>query len=264
MKRWLLFMLCVIAICTIIGYECYDFYTPPTERRAYEVKRHDDDTLRIAYYGDSWASMHEEHNCIIAQMITKRTNLPVKVTTHGLSGRTSKDLYEYLFDYQETHNFMMQGYDICFISAGINDTNMKISTSYYKKSMDCIIRFLLFNHIRPIILEIPDYDIRKIYDEQKLHRKIRCHISMLVNDMPIDCKRIFRDALDELIQDKGYEDKVSIIHCKSWNKEFEKDLRELYNDDHLHLNGKGYAVLDSMIASEILYYISSREIINKK
>ena len=75
---------------------------------------------------------------------------------------------------------------------------------------------------------------------------------MFINDTDLDCKQQFRDALDELIQAKGYQDKVTVIRYKSWNKSFENDLKELYIEDKMHLNDKGYVVLDTAIANEII------------
>ena len=125
----------------------------------------------------------------------------------------------------------------------------------YKKSMDYIIQFFLYNHIRPIILEIPNYDINKSYTDQSPFQKIIRRISMLVTDTPMDCKQLFRDALDELIREKGYQDKVSIVRYKSWNNDYSNDIKQLYLDDGLHLNEQGYAKLDSAIAKEIISLI---------
>ena len=157
MKRWLIILpLAIFSLCCIaIGYAFYNYYTPPTERKAYIIPHHNDDTLRVAYIGDSWAAMHKEHECILAQIIEDSIHRPVKVSSFGIHGKTSKEIYENMFDNQGLHQFMMQGYDFCFISAGINDTYKKMSTDYYKKSMDHMIRFLLTNHIHPIILDIP-------------------------------------------------------------------------------------------------------------
>ena len=68
----------------------------------------------------------------------------------------------------------------------------------------------------------------------------------------MDCKQLYRNALDDLIQEKDYQDKVSIIRYKSWNKDYFKDLETLYLSDGVHLNDYGYAILDSIIAKEIL------------
>lgn len=88
--------------------------------------------------------------------------------------------------------------------------------------------------------------------EQNIIQKIIRRISMLVTNTPMDCKQMFRDALDELIREKGYQNKVTVIQYKSWNNDYENDLRQLYFNDGLHLNENGYAKLDSVIAKEIL------------
>ena len=75
---------------------------------------------------------------------------------------------------------------------------------------------------------------------------------MFFNNTPMDCKQQFRDALHELIREKGYQDKVSVIRYKSWNNDYSNDQNQLYLNDGLHLNKQGYAKLDSVIAKEIL------------
>lgn len=80
---------------------------------------------------------------------------------------------------------------------------------------------------------------------------------MMINGCSLDCKQSFRDALDELIKEKGYNDTVSIIHYKSWNANGNKDLKDLYVNDGMHLNETGYAKLDSIIANTIIQKKSS-------
>ena len=127
-----------------------------------------------------------------------------------------------------------------------------MSIKYYQNSMDYIIRFLLSNHVRPIIIEMPDYDIKKTYRWQRTDRKLRYRLSMIINKIPLDCKQIYRDALDDLINERDYQEKVSIIRYKSWNNNYEKDQKALYLIDGIHLNDYGNAVLDSVIAKEII------------
>ena len=73
----------------------------------------------------------------------------------------------------------------------------------------------------------------------------------------MDCKQQFRNALDKLVQKKRYQDKVNIVRYKSWNKRYENDLNNLYIEDQMHLNEKGYSVLDSVIAYEIIKHYSN-------
>lgn len=250
-KTWFILLLLFICICAIIIFRAYNYYTPPQLREPYKFYSHknNDDTIRIAFIGDSWVYMHNNHNCKITQIIEDSIHRPISTHSFGICGLTSKEIYEHIFDDPDFRQFIQdKKYDYSFVSAGINDTYKKMSSSYYKKSMEGIINFLLANHIHPIILEIPDYNIIKTYDNQKKDKKLLRRLSMYINSTPLDCKQDFRDALDKLINEKGYNNKISVIRYNTWNNDYEKDLKRLYLNDGMHLNEDGYEVLDSMIA----------------
>lgn len=255
MKKNILYISISIAICIIIGfaYSFHRYYAPPRIRQPYLTNAAPDDTLRIAYIGDSWAFMHKDHACKITSILEDSIHKPVKVYSYGVCGLTSKEIYENMFDNSEFKLFLSKRrYQYCYISAGINDTYKKMSTTYYQQSMDGIIRFLLANHIHPIIQEIPNYNIIKAYNRQTTTKKLLRRLSMLINGTKMDSKQEFWKALDELIQKKEYQDKISIIRYKSWNNNYKNDLKNYYNDDQMHLNEKGYSILDSVIANEII------------
>lgn len=253
-KKYLLLSLLLSCICIWLVHIINGYYAGPQLREPYRInKKQNDSILRIAYIGDSWAFMHQKHNCHISKLLEDTLHCPTKVDSYGMCGLTSKKIYENLFINNDFKHFIQQNkYDYCFLSAGINDTYKKMSTKYYKQSMDGIIQFLIENHIHPIILEIPDYNIQKSFDRQMMSRKVLRRLSMIINDTPLDCKQVFRDALNELIREKGYQDKIIIIRYQSWNNDFLNDQRELYLDDGMHLKEKGYAKLDSMIAERII------------
>ena len=255
MRKTVLYISIFIAICIIAGvaYSFYRYYAPPRLRQPYQTNATSDDTLRIAFIGESWAFMHKDHECRIAQLLQDSIHRPVKIHSYGVCGLTSKEIYENIFENSDFKHFLSKRrYEFCYVSAGINDTYKKMGTSYYQQSMDGIIQFLLSNHIHPIIQEIPDYDINISFERQKTSRKLLRRLSMIINDTPLDCKQLFRDALDELICEKNYADKVSIVRYKSWNNDFLNDQMELYLSDGMHLKGKGYAKLDSIIAERII------------
>ncbi|MBQ9232297.1 MAG: SGNH/GDSL hydrolase family protein [Prevotella sp.] len=230
----------------------YHYNSNPEKRQSYITKMHVDDTLRIAYIGDSWAYGHKCHKCAISSILKDRINRPVIVESYGICGLTSKEIYYALYDLDNFRLFMRKGYNYCFISAGINDTQKKMSTSYYQHSINCIIHFMQANNIFPIILEIPDYNILKVYNELNLRQKIIRQFSMIVNGTRMDCRQQYREALDELIKSNNYEERVGIIRYLSWNNDYENDLKNKYIRDGFHLNEKGYLILDSLIAKEIL------------
>jgi len=239
-------------ICMVLCYALYKYYKSPEVREFYKIPTHYDDTIRIAYIGDSWAAMHKKHECIIAKMIEDSVHRTVIVSSFGIHGKTSKEIYESLFDNKEMRNFIMQGYDFCFISAGINDTYKKMSVTYYKTSINHIIRFMRTNHIHPIILDIPDYDINNAYEQQQLTRKVLRKVSMLITGSRLDCKQDFRNTLSELINDEKYSNQISIINYQEWNNDYPNNLKSYYLDDGMHLNQIGYKKLDSCIAQHII------------
>lgn len=252
-------ILILVCIIMLLAYKMYNYYAPPQLQEPYLLNTHnDDDTLQIAYIGDSWAYNHQKHNCHIEQILEDSLHQPVSVLSYGICGSTSKEIYESMFRNNGLGRFLQQHrFSYCIISAGINDTYKKMSTSYYKKSMDGIIQLLLVNQIRPIILEIPDYDIQKAYEWQTASKKTLRRLSMHINGTPLDCKQLFRDALDEVIQEKKYSDKVYIIRYKSWDGDYSNDLNILYRKDGMHLNERGYAELDSIMAGIILILIDT-------
>lgn len=238
----------------------FSYYKPPTEYQPYAMQQDRDDTLRIAYIGDSWAFMHQDHNCQISDIIKDVIHRPVKVHSYGICGLTSREFYENIYKNTDLKHFLQKRrYEYCFISLGINDTNTKMNIAYYQQSMDNIIRFFLDNHIHPIILEIPDYDIYKSYNKQVLSRKLLRQLSMFINKTPLDCKQLFRNALNEIISKNDYTKELSIIRYLSWNEKGAKDWEMIYLNDGLHLNEKGYYVLDSCIAETcIAHYKKNR------
>jgi len=250
----------ILVVITYIVYRMSLYYTPPTFRQPYQMVVQADDTIRIAYIGDSWAYLHgvKEHKCRIARLLQDTLHCPVRVSTFGISGLTSKELYEAMYDDNNFRGFMSgQRYDYCYISAGINDTYRKMSIRYFRQSMNCIIQMLLYNDIHPIIQEIPDYDITISYYWQNRVMKLHRHLSMLINSTPLDCKQMFRDALDEMIRENGYLGNVSILRYKSWNDNYLNDISHLYLEDRLHLNENGYSKLDSAIVEEIISSVAN-------
>ena len=260
MKRITIYATIILIICLISGvaWTAYKYYAPPIQREPYKLLHHDD-TIRIAYIGDSWACFHQDHQCHIPTIIERQYQQSTKVYSCGLSGKTSKSIYEALFQEGELRQFMLsRSYDYCIISAGLNDTNAKVSVKNYKNSMDYLIQFMLKNHIHPIIIEIPDYDIEKAFRWRPTYKILLSQLSMKINKVPLDCKQMFRDALIELIHEKKYQEKVSVIQYKSWNNNYSEDLKNLYLIDGVHLNDYGNVVLDSIIAKVIINKIHKR------
>ena len=253
MRRKIYYLSIAIAISlAFFGYGMYYYYAPPKERKPYPMTKNNDDTIRVAYIGDSWAFFHQPYDKKISDILSKKLNRPAKVISLGFCGRSSKEIYWRFFNDTIMKSFISKGYDYCIISAGINDSNKKMSTLYYIRSIEYIINFMLFNNTTPIIIEIPDYDIEKMYRMEMPSRKLLRRFSRLVTGTSVNCKKDFRQALDNLIKGKEYKDKVHIIRYKTWNSNYTEDQITLYEDDGIHLNEKGNVKLDSCIIETCL------------
>ena len=90
MKRILIILVIIVlsAICIICGSKGYSYYSPAKERNIYQTAQHHDDTIRIAYIGDSWAFGHKFHDCKIAEVLSKELSRPVCVSSYGIGLQT--------------------------------------------------------------------------------------------------------------------------------------------------------------------------------
>lgn len=232
------------------------YYTPAVKLQGLIIKKHNDDTIRVAYVGDSWAEGHQSTKCVIDSIIVNAIKKPVIVRTAGMGGLTSKDIYNGLFKDDSMRNVIEWGPDFCFVVAGINDTDRKKGRNYYMENMKLIIETLLENSITPIILEIPSYDIRHSFNKKRIKFKLRYCALMFFTQSKLDCINEYRNAYIDLIKEKHWEKDVITISCEEWNFEGYQDQRGLYNEDHMHLNEKGYLVLDSCISNHIINYLN--------
>ena len=247
-----LLLVLVLFIGTVVATKIYNYYTPPHWQQPYCVKMANNDTLRIAYIGDSWAFFHRKYDQRLAKVISDSIGRPVVVKSFGVCGLTSKEIYKSLYNNPQYRGFISEGYDYCFISAGINDAYRKMSVTYYKESMQYLIRFMLSNNIRPLILEVPDYDIYKAYERQTTLRKYLRKLSILITSTPLNCKKLYRETLQSLITENKEFEEAEIIHSFEWNAYSHDDHNDIYVADGMHLNDTGYARLDSCISVHIL------------
>lgn len=257
MKRWLFLLLSVLSLIVVcVGYYLKPYFTPAEKQNGFSVMSHQDDTIRIAYIGDSWADRHKNVNCDIGSSVSDAIGRPVVVRTAGISGLTSKYLYYSIFGNDSIRNVIEWGPAFCFVVAGVNDSDRKMGKGYYKENMKLIIELLLEKHITPVVLEIPSYDIHFSYKRRSRQIKIQYLVSMLLTCSKMDCIQDYRNAYNSLIKEQKWERKVITISYKDWNPDGYKDIRGLYDGGLMHLNAKGYSVLDSCISKKIIERIN--------
>ncbi len=254
-----------LVIASVLYYSYIPYYKPAKEHGVFTiVSREKDDTIRVAYIGDSWAAMHEYQPYILKSLLTKATGKSVVVRSAGIGGLTSKEIYDSLFYDVKLKDIIEWGPDFCFISAGINDTHKKMGRGFFKEDMRLIISLFQKYNIIPIILEIPRYDIYFSFKRMILANKLRAIRSMLWTHSFLDCIDDYVAAYNELLDEQHWHNQVITIRKIQWNPDGYKDKRGLYLEDRMHLNKKGYYYLDSCIASEIAKWILIKDDRNNK
>lgn len=265
MKKYkiVVFVLLAIVVAFVCYYSYCPCYRPAVKQTGLNVLHHNDDTIRIAYIGDSWAYNHKEMKCVIDSMIQTQIGKAVQIRNAGVGGLISKEIYNGIFANKELKSAIDWGPDFCFVSAGINDCNKKMGSDNYKENMRLLISLLLKNHITPLILEIPYYDISHAFLEMPFVPMLRSIRSMLWTQSAINCIDSYSNAYNDLINEQHWQDVVITIRRAYWNPNGYEGQRELYTSDRMHLNQDGYSVLDSCIASQIVMFLKHRNIKSK-
>lgn len=233
------------------------------ERKTYPIIYHADDTLRIAMIGDSWAGIHSD--CIMDSFLQVKLNnltgLPVKMTSKGKGGEKSRGIYQLLFEENDengTRAIITSGINYCIVSAGINDAAANLGPRLYCYHMRLILNFLLSNNIRPILIEIPDVNIWKVYGGKPLKDLASDYIRSLMSHCKMYQIKEYRDSLYTMLINENYMDSVIYIQLNEWNGNGTNINKKLFLNDQVHLNNKGYKLLDSCIAVAIAADLSSK------
>lgn len=244
-------------ICIVyIGYIIVEYYslvekniTPTT------TKIHKGDSLIVIFVGDSWASYHSRYDQQLKRCLESELNKPTKVISKGTVGAKTKAIYREMHEDSPsgTKALIELSPDYAIVSAGINDAVAKMGTEYYCHHYNLIIKELISAGIKPIIIDMPQVDYRAVYQRESMIAKIRHHISSWITDAPLWTFDNYRSTLQSLIRQDEIKKHLIYIPASEWNPDGYADSRMLYKEDHVHLNEKGYLLLDSCISSYIYH-----------
>ena len=261
MQKVMIFLVGILLVLVSLLFltKCLPYYQPALKQSGLQVceRNSKDSILRVAFIGDSWAEGHIQYQTQLEKMLRYDTRQNVKVRTAGISGLTSKNIYYSIFKNDSVKSVVEWHPDYCIVAAGINDSDRKMGRNYYKENMKLIISLLLENQIIPVILEIPDYDIRNSFKMRTRYVKFVYVVSMALTLSGMDCRDDYRDVLSQLILEQHWQNELLYIGREKWNKEGYQDHRALYDEGRMHLNARGYEVLDSCLAKEIALHVKS-------
>lgn len=260
---------CVLLPLLIIGFiylrEYYrDNFEPSEQLPYYPIKpRAQEDTIRVIIVGDSWAEFHAnlEGDTIFEIESKKMTDIPMRSWSRGKGGSLSKQIYYFMYDsLTEEHAFeqdrctqpLIESHpDYCALYAGINDVIFKRSFHYYTENLRHMIRMLLHLGIRPVVMQIPMVDAASAIDYKPFLKRSPYHIRAFILGTEYNTIPDYREAQMKMLKETRLIDSVLFIPTDKWDKKGGWD-DQIYTFDRVHLNMRGYHVLDSCLASEIL------------
>jgi lysophospholipase L1-like esterase len=255
----------VISILLIVGSIIYaryiltNYYSFANEKTINYNKRINSDTLVVVFIGDSWAAYHSKYDKHLKACLETIIKKPTKVISKGTVGAKTKFIYTNMHDYSllSTKKLIDISPDYAIVSAGINDAVAKMGTDNYCHHYSLIIKRLLSAGIKPIIIDMPQVDYRAIYQRETLVAKIIHRISAWYTGAPFWSFDDYKSTLRAIIAQDEKRRKLIYISASEWNPDGFRDPRHLYLEDHVHLNKKGYFLLDSCITSYIYHDIIS-------
>jgi lysophospholipase L1-like esterase len=245
--------LLMVSSIIYIGYVLKNYHSFANEISINYNKNNKSDTLVIIFIGDSWASYHSHYDRQLKNSVESRLNKPTKVISKGTVGAKTKTIYNKMHDYSPsgTKELIELSPDYAIVSAGINDAVAKMGTENYCHHYSLIIKELISAGIKPIIIDMPQVDYRAVYQRESLTAQIRHHISSWLTEAPFWSFDEYRIALYSIITQKELKAQLIYVPASEWNPDGYADKRMLYKEDHVHLNEKGYSILDSCITSYI-------------
>ena len=241
------------------------FLKPGPERAPYPIsEKHHDDTLRVAVIGDSWAEYHSTLSCdtIFCRFARRLTSTPIECLSTGHSGIASGDVYREMFadrevEYEWERNFcsqplLQQHPDYCIVMAGINDMRLFKPVDYYTGNYMLILKFLIENDIRPVVMEMPDVDFEFYNSQRAFYQKWAYSMLSLLTKTDNNSAQAYRDGMRQMLKEQGLLNKVVFVPAARWNPGGVAANPQIYLEDRFHLNMAGYHMLDSCMATEII------------
>jgi len=239
----------VLLLCIMRLHPYYRYAQPQDVVLGFLSLNNRKDTLKVAFIGDSWADYHYPYDSLLCSMLSKDGKM-VSVQSKGNVGAKSKEIYERLST--TTNQILMWHPQYCVISAGINDAVAKLGKDYYVHHYQLILHQLIQLGIKPVVIEMPDVNYQAIASREPWTKRLRHLVSSLLTGSEMYDFESYRVSLRNAINHLENEGKILYIPVSAWNIDGYLDKKDLYLSDETHLNAKGYHLLDSCVASQII------------
>lgn len=252
----ILAVLLMIELLYLYYYHRWEHLWALEEReQVYKVKQPSKDALKLIVIGDSWAGLHSKGglDSFLQSHLAKQVMEPVSVKSRGKGGEKTKGIYHLIYESGEygLRPLLTDGADYCVVFAGINDAAANLGTRQYCYYYRLIIDFLLTNHIRPVLVEIPNVNIWQIYGDKPIKDLLSDYVKSKMTNCRMYSYKEYREALFTMLTNEHLIEKILYVKMDEWDPSSPQIDRDLFMDDQIHLNRKGYEVLDSCIAKAV-------------
>lgn len=260
-KKMLIFAVVLFTILIVVLYFYYyhrwkHLWTMDASTPYYHIISEKKDSLRVAMIGDSWAEIHHMNkmDLYLCTLLEEKSQRPVFMESKGKGGEKTSGIYRLMFYNGEfgTKLLLSSGLDYCIVVAGINDAAANLGARQYCFYYHQIITFLLANHIRPVVVEIPNVNIWHLYRGKPIKDLVVDFIKSIMTRCKMYQFQGYREALYRMLVDDHLLEKVVYVPMKDWNERSPNVDQSLFLSDQIHLNRYGYERLDSCIASYIV------------
>lgn len=258
-NKFFIYLVICMAIACVCGYLCLyirwrNLWAQNKPLQMYKVAHSEDDTLRIVMIGDSWAKMHKDYDDYFLIRLQSLMMCPIQFESNGKGGERTKGIYHLMFEEGEngTKPLFSNGPDYCIISAGINDAAANLGTDQYCYYYCQIIDLLLHNNIKPVIIEFPNVDIWTIYKNKPIKDLFVDYLRSTMTHCSMYAFKEYRESLRSMLIKKKLIEHILYIPLDSWHGDSDRLNMNLFLKDHIHLNRKGYMMLDDCLAQMIV------------
>lgn len=258
-KRQRLIVLIFVVILLITSGFALLFYTYRLRVEKSEIypisitQKIDNDTIiKIIIIGDSWGDLTDKYKLPdYIDSIMYVNGIITKTQAKGEPGAISRKIYQNIHadnkDIHSTKKLIEDNPQYAILLCGINDSHGQYGQDFYSYHTSLIIQEMLYRNIKPIILELPYYDIDKQYDYYSCTKRNGYRLLSFLSDNTTNTNNIarYRRAVKEHLTKQGICNKIIFISIDSLSK-------QKYYNDCMHLNYQGYKYLANTITSIIL------------
>lgn len=242
----------LLLIISFAGYVIMRWHYADDHAVALEHK-HPTDTLTIGMIGDSWIDGHKL-DTIVANAFA-RHNVKATVISAGQSGANSGLIYDNLFrdasERYSSNKMFHSNLKYCVIIAGVNDAIGQYGGNFYTHHVTLMIKDLLKDHIRPVVVTLPEFGILDAENSFNIVKSKRNKIfGYFTGNGFTSSIRDYRKALDGGLEQEHLTDSIVKVDFDSVIMKYEEH-RDLYITPP-HLNVKGNQILGGYIVKCIL------------